>query len=434
MINVFLFFLVIVAYYRKRPDFVLLLLWMMSNAFALFETTGGPLRPEFLQFMAVMLITIREWSGSPNYFKSQDSVSLSLLCMLGVLTLCTVGTLILGIDSFKWGTTTIRGYSLLLLYFYFRRQDFSFAVSLFKICLLLSTLQGILYLLQFVGVDGILVGEYDDIGTDTMVRYRNQPLFALLFFTFFCIKEGDIYKRLFYIVLFGLCMILCQWRAQMMCAGLSVAFYYIIKGDKRVVYYVIGALVVYQLLIAQIFEYREGNNSLSTIEELKMVLTDPLSTFDLYTSREAGGTFMFRIAMLMERINFLVDNPTYLPLGVGTIDEYSPANRFYFMLGTSNNSALYGHTMLTSADIEWISVIMRAGIVGIFVFVYFLLSWCLSAIKVLRVVRDPIVAAVSSLSVGMTIMTFNCSVFNYLWLIIVLSISVLYMHNSQKLT
>ena len=108
------------------------------------------------------------------------------------------------------------------------------------------------------------------------------------------------------------------------------------------------------------------SNSGNGLEEIGYVLkqSGDFSQIDI-----SNGTFSFRMAMLTERIVWLLDNPRYLLTGVGTMHEDSPKTlqMFDFRIATRNEDRYYGHTIIESGDITWVPIVLRYGLLGVFV-------------------------------------------------------------------
>ena len=73
--------------------------------------------------------------------------------------------------------------------------------------------------------------------------------------------------------------------------------------------------------------------------------------------------------MLTERVLYLAENPRYLLTGVGTMHEDSPStlSRFRFYIGTRNDERYYGRCLIESGDITWVPIVLRYGLIGVFI-------------------------------------------------------------------
>jgi hypothetical protein len=84
----------------------------------------------------------------------------------------------------------------------------------------------------------------------------------------------------------------------------------------------------------------------------------------MYTS-PANGTFSFRVLLLTERVDYMIKHPRSAVFGLGTRHEDSPKTQkqFDFILGTDNHRGGIGQ--LSSADLVWVTPLMRFGFFGI---------------------------------------------------------------------
>lgn len=85
-----------------------------------------------------------------------------------------------------------------------------------------------------------------------------------------------------------------------------------------------------------------------------------------YQGLALQSTFMFRIALIAERVDYLLSNPEKLPFGVGPMHEDTAQEHFNFRIGTayldSNGEARI--CQLDSIDTVWGPLLIRYGFVG----------------------------------------------------------------------
>lgn len=85
-----------------------------------------------------------------------------------------------------------------------------------------------------------------------------------------------------------------------------------------------------------------------------------------YQGLSTQSTFMFRIALIAERVDYLLSNPEELPFGVGPMHEDTAQKYFNFRIGTANLSS-DGEVricQLDSIDTVWGPLLIRYGFVG----------------------------------------------------------------------
>jgi hypothetical protein len=135
------------------------------------------------------------------------------------------------------------------------------------------------------------------------------------------------------------------------------------------------ALVIIAPIAMGVLEKKSAvsGSSMSTGEEIQLLFT---GVDNLRQVGNEGGSSIFRFAMLIERFDYLIQNPEYLMFGVGAIHEDSPNcyNRFDFALGTRNEGRMFGKCMIESGDITWLPVTLRYGLVGIAMHLFILIT------------------------------------------------------------
>ena len=79
------------------------------------------------------------------------------------------------------------------------------------------------------------------------------------------------------------------------------------------------------------------------------------------------STFMFRIALIAERADYLISNPEKLLLGVGPMHEDTAQKHFNFRIGTANIDSHYQikTSQLDSIDTVWGPLLIRYGFIGL---------------------------------------------------------------------
>lgn len=79
------------------------------------------------------------------------------------------------------------------------------------------------------------------------------------------------------------------------------------------------------------------------------------------------STFMFRIALIAERADYLTSNPEKMLLGVGPMHENTAQKNFNFRIGTGNldSNGQYITCQLDSIDTVWGPLLIRYGFLGL---------------------------------------------------------------------
>ena len=403
MIFILFFILTFLFYIHGRKGEVLFcLIAILSNCFGFVDQANSPIKPTDLLLSFSIGISILEFCKNPNYFQiRKDTFGKLILLIFFYLLFNFIFTVALHIESFSYSLKVVRFCFIFLLYFYFRDISQKEIQKFIRLTLIASTIQGIFYYLQLVGINVLSgrVDEAEDVGEIT--RYANYPVFAVFFTLYYIINDKvSIFYRFLYITFFGFMLILGQMRGSVLSLAFVTCLFFMIKRKAKYILYIVGGLIIFQTVINPMFEYRTRNAEHSTLEEIKMVITNPTTIYESYTEDDESGNFLFRIAMLSERVTFLKDNPQYLPFGVGCIHEESPNNTFFFQLGTHNEMYKYGYGMLSSADIAWVGILMRYGLVGVILYLILILAWTKTSLQRIRNCQNTpfIIAALMSVS------------------------------------
>ena len=347
-----------------------------------------------------------------------------------------MGTFILHIESFNNALKVVRPKFILLLYFYlraFKKKDFKIFV---KWAFVATFIQGIFYYMQLVGVNVLSgrVDEADSVGE--LTRFANYPIMAAFFVIYYVISEKvTAIHKLFVFSFFGMMLIIAQMRGAVIGLGAALALFFLLKRHAKYIGYIAVGIVAYLLVVAPMFEYRTRNKSRSTFQEITDVVTDPTNTYSQFYRYGIGGNFSFRIAMLAERVKFVIDKPEYIPFGVGCIHEESKANKFFFQLGTHNERFRFGYGMLSSADIAWVGLLMRFGIIGVILHLLLFYAWARQGIPQVKKSDDPLLITCAVLVVSQFLTSFDSDILGRIppMMSILFYLAVIYRYNRVRL-
>jgi len=403
---------------------------MLFNCFGFVDSSDLILKPSVFTVSFTFVVSLLEGWKHKNYFNvKNDALSIVILAIIGYSTFCFLISFITGKDTLANTFNVVFQNYTLLLYFYFRKMRYSEFVRFFKMVIGASVVQGVFYYLQLVGVDGVLTGRVGESSyINEMTRYANYPLMTTFIAFYYVISDEVKTLKLFMIPFFGMMLVIGQMRGEIILLGLSCAIFFFMKRKIKYVTYIIVAVLAFQFIINPMFEYRSRNATNSTFEEIKIVLSDPTNMYNYYIATGGkGGTMAFRFAMLMERVQFMADNPRYLPTGVGCIGENSPNNNFNFIIGTHSEKLDKGISMLNSADIVWVGVLMYYGLIGVILFLLFYYFWARDSLPCAKNSNKDIFVAASIFSVSSFLISFNSDPLRaYSLIVIVFYLSVIY--------
>ena len=287
-------------------------------------------------------------------------------------------TIALRLDTIRYATATLRvDISALLLYFIARKLSMpEIQKALRNICFI-TVIHCLLYLLQYVGINLFVEENYLNEGSSTL-RNGTPPALPLLF-----LLQLYVFKNRKQMLLFVIPLFTGAARGVLVALFTGFAVFYrkyILKPKYfiSIVIFVSISYAAYNQFLAKDYQRYD----VSFTEEIGKAF-DPKTLMDYSAYAGSGdnafsfkdnGTFAFRISMVLERFVFLINNPQYLPFGVGMVAEESDNNNFMFFLGTANENTRKGYCMIASNDIVWSSVVLRYGLFGIIFWILFFIK------------------------------------------------------------
>lgn len=348
---------------KKYVSFLLCYVALMSNLFML-DTIGSSIRGSDLCFFINIVLLPFALSRRKASMINDKKIVLFINLLLAFIVVEYIITTISGADTIGYALKVARIPLIFLAYYQFCTIPLDKYKRFIRIMLAITIIQGILFLMQFVGIQ-LIAGELNDAGK-SYVSALNIPTFTYLFI--FISLEADYIKKYKYPLLafFMLILLLTFVRSIIIAVALSLIIYVImVRGLNRSKLLIMAMIIIAPIAINTIEKKTASySSSLSTMQQIKLLFS---GVDNLRMLGADGGTSIFRIAMLIERFDYLVKNPEYMLFGVGTIHEDSPNcyNRFNFSLGTRNEGRMYGKCLIESGDITWVPVTLRYGLVGI---------------------------------------------------------------------
>lgn len=372
----------------------------------------SPIKEQDFLLVSLFIMLIIEYGRDKSFFSTKND---KLGKIVGICFLWTfiifVGTVVLGVDSFYYAFKMYRPYFILIGYFLLRKMNTSNIEEYLKYIFVLSVLQGIFFYLQLVGVIGVLAGYGAIIENGESLeehRFGNFPYFYSFFFLYTLFKGSAFdFKKLFWLIFWGMMPIIGQMRSQTILLVLSAVVYFIINRKSKYLIYIVFFALSFQFIITPMFQKRASEGDIGTFEEISMVVNNMNNIYDQYAVSHEGGTFAFRIAMLAERVMFVIDNPQYLLTGVGCIHENSQNQKFVFKLATYSPKLKYGASMLSSADSAWIGVLMHFGIIGVVLFMTMYLSLIYYSIPMVRGSTNLTFIVYACMTISLFVSSFN---------------------------
>jgi len=262
---------------------------------------------------------------------------------------------------------TIRYHFFWMAYLVFRNITKEDLERLLKCLFVITVFCSILFLLQIVLNESLLVETV--IATATLLgikipRYYNQPE-MLTFFAFMAIYSNPfkgIFKMLTTVILVAALLGAFHrnvWAALLIAA--SIGYVLQLPRLKRV--RVVAVASAAALFVVVFFGYRFAKSR--TFIDIQKVAAGNVTDTDIDLDDLTESTFAFRIAHLLERNKYLIDNPKARFFGGGLMNETSKLTYSMFDFDVGTVEEISGNTaQLDTPDISYSVLLIRYGYVG----------------------------------------------------------------------
>lgn len=341
-----------------------ILIFFASNAFLV--NLGDPIL-KYKDFGLLMLVGCcclgLKRDSSFFKFKGIPGAKISV-CFLAFFALEFLYAYLNNIDTIGNVLAVSRDYLYALTYFVFRKAPTNDSrkgcTLIFKGVMVACAL----FVTQFF-THIELTQSYISEGNLSIGNYRMQstpPFLALILMTLLFYMRRIKGRWLFIILLFGVYLI-SQNRTPLIALFLEIGLFILFaRKTKHKIPIMIAAMIAFpfvnSLLASRASE--EGNTSNFDVPVLSYI------TQGNFKGLAMQSTFMFRIALIAERADYIMSKPEYLLLGVGPMHEDTAQKKFNFSVGTggidSNGQVYIGQ--LNSIDVVWGPLIIRYGLVG----------------------------------------------------------------------
>lgn len=410
IVLLFFFFLSLYYYLRDNKGAVFFCLTaIVANSFGFIDPEKIPIKSMDVVLVFTFITLIAGQFKDKFYFSVKgDPIALIILFIMAYILLDFIGTIALKIESPSNALKVVRPFFAYLLYFYVRTFKKKDLLNYVKILFVASVAQGLFYYLQLFDIN-YLSGRIDEAEVaGEITRYANFPQMAYFYIIYFLTSNKvSLTQKLFVTTFFGMMLILGQMRGSVIGLVATLGMFLLMKRRLKYVGYIVAGVIAYHLVVVPMFEYRTRNAQESTFTEIINVVKDPTNVYGNFTSGASEGNFSFRIAILSERIIYIFHHPQYIPFGIGCIHEESSANTFVFQLGTTNDRYEYGIGMLSSADIAWVGLIMRYGLVGVSLFLIFFYLWARAGLPYVGKSNDALFITASLMVVSTFLLSFD---------------------------
>ena len=373
MAIIFIFMVLIawILYLRRERVYTMVI-------FLFFLTSGFQLIPEEVMFLmtgfskgsdyAIVLIcgciAINFIFSKGRYLKS-DEFTFWMWFFLGFIFVCMIYSVSNVGCSIKETIQASRQFFLILAYLVFRNMTKEELQRLLMIIIYVTLLDSCLYILQAVLSTDILTGAYSSeyrIGDFVISRYYNQPM--ALYFCAFLVIYANLLRggiRLLAIGVFFTAIVLGFNRSGIGIFFVALFIGYVMRLPKvRQVRFVMLSVAI---MVPAIVLWGHNFTKSKTYGDIQALVDGRYSDANIDIYMMQNSTFAYRIGHLLERINYIEENPETRFFGVGLMPEESPlVSRFGFFLGLSNERG--DVAQLESPDISYSYLFLRFGYLG----------------------------------------------------------------------
>ncbi|MFT4095297.1 MAG: hypothetical protein QM640_16830 [Niabella sp.] len=391
-----------VSYLYKNYDyFIIALFFILSMGFGFVAQPTFKL-PDLALGMCLICSVVSFFQNTSHFNIKGDPVAAIIFILLGYYTVVAVFTIATGTENMTYGLKVWRLELLYLSYFSFRKIPYPSVMKALKVLSVITLITAVFYLLQYVGIEGVLISKAFDegaAGSSSLARFRNFPLLTTvcIFYFLFC-KKSSRYRWIYILILFAV-IIFMQSRGEILATLAAVALYFLIKGEVGRIVKAGLVLLVLALLFLPVIEYtfqgRNSSGNASFTDEVGKGLNIASGSAASLRQTDIEGTFIFRMVLLRERMDFLFSKSRYL-FGVGTIHEDSPNNRFSFVIGSQkiDDKGDLVYQQIDTNDIAFVTHIFRYGFLYLVIFLAFL---CFALKKLYKNSRLSVVSLIAFL-------------------------------------
>lgn len=296
-----------------------------------------------------------------------------ILLLFIYISIIFIVTIVTKTELFTYSFRIYRFYFLFLSFYLVQdlnRQELQ--VLLRKIAIITTCFVIIHCLQPFLGIKLL---HHAGTGKDEVLsltsRFRNIPYLAYFFiiYLFINLRLTNI-KLIIYTVVFSFSLVLTQHRAIMLSLFVVIVLYYLYNRNYFRFFQTLIMGCVISLLLGDMIMNRFENKDTgtNTFNDIENVFNLDFKTVKSESYSSEDGSLVFRLWVLIERIQYLIDNPKYFLTGVGIRNEESPLTRkdFNFSLGTFRtvgDELVIGQ--VGSADLQWVNPIFQLGFIGL---------------------------------------------------------------------
>jgi len=354
---------------------VFVFFFLLTDGFHFLSQSWSPVK--YTDFAVVYLLVVAFLNvikGNHTFFKPQTKIY-KVVTFIGLyITIEFIRTIALKEEIFSFALANYRTYIPFFSFWLVQELKEREIKRLLKQIASITIVSTVLFDLQ--PLLDIKIFQHANIGE---TRFRNIPYLAYFFMLLATVRMNfNRWKSVVLVLVFLIAVVLTQHRAVMMAYVFCVGLHLLMtkKRGRFLQYGMIGLVFFLFAGEAIMTRFEDDKSDRSTVEDIKAVVNLDYESAVNNEFENENGTFSFRVLLLTERLNYMINHPRNAVFGLGTRHEDSPKTQrqFDFFLGTNNHRGGIGQ--ISSADLAWVNPLMHFGFFGIALLLY--LSWVIS--------------------------------------------------------
>lgn len=363
ILNVILLLYAFIQYNKGRYAWPLFILtFFASNAFIL--NIGEPVikYPDFgllLLFGCCVLGYLRD---SSFFIVRKYAGAKISLCFLVFFVYEFLYAYLFDIDTIGNILAVLRGYLYALSYFVFRKMPMSELQRSLNFIFKAVMFSCLVYVTQFFTQLPLTTTFVSGVNSD---EYRMQiapPFMDVVFIMLLLFSKKNKWIWGCIILIFFV-QLLSQNRTPLIAWFLEIGIFVVVsKNTKHKFTIILVALLAFPFVNSLLSSRSENEHSTSLSSTMLYLKSKN------YYGLARENTFMFRIALIAERADYLIENPSSFLQGIGAMHEDTAQKKFNFSVGTGGYDEVKHCDVvaqLDSIDVVWGPLLIRYGFMGV---------------------------------------------------------------------
>lgn len=366
-VEIILLIVSVIQYLRGKYILpVLIYAFFITNAF-IFNIGSSSIKITDFALLEVVLCCIIGYSRDKSFFSIKRYPGAIIPCIFLFFYLVSFLYSVLNeVDTLNGIVTELRNKIGFLCYFAFRVVPKDILKKSIRCIFIIVILSSVFFVFQyFTGLH--LVSTYVS-EVDGNMRMQVTPPFIAIFSLFLILYGQKVKYRWIIFGIFVLVLLIAQNRTPIITLIMQVSVFMLLASNMKRKMSLIAGLLIIMPLINYVFEKRSEREE-SSILDVNVI--SYIKDHD-YSGLSKNNTFLWRIAFIAERADYLLSHPDKILLGVGAIDENSKYNKFKFSVGTGivQEDGTISYYQLRSGDLLWGPLLIKYGILGVFIYLY----------------------------------------------------------------